>query len=96
MSIKGAKNNMSWNYRVMRHEVDVPEFVKVQDEEKYWFAIHEVYYNKSGQVHSWTKEPVTLTSASLIELNRIMALILSGALIKDVLEFNMEPEGKAD
>ena len=41
---------MSWNYRVMRHEMD----------EGYWYGIHEVFYDEDGrpQRHSVDPQPV--------------------------------------
>jgi hypothetical protein len=40
---------VSWNYRVIRHEVG---------SETAWDGIHEVYYDELGRANSWTKKPV--------------------------------------
>lgn len=89
---------MSWNYRVMRHEINVPQSLKETrtEEEKHYFAIHEVYYNEAGQIYAWTKEPVTPQASNFEELLKIQVAMIGDSLNRTVLEFNMKPEGEID
>ncbi|MDD5722687.1 MAG: hypothetical protein PHY29_02980 [Syntrophales bacterium] len=70
---------MNWNYRVVRHEL----------KGEVWFAIHEVYYNKSGEVCAMTKEPDPPVGDTIEELKTDITQMLS-ALDAPILEHNME------
>jgi len=45
---------MSWNYRIIFHNID-------SDVQKHWYGLHEVYY-KNDEIFSWTEKPVTFIS----------------------------------
>ncbi|MBM4055325.1 MAG: hypothetical protein FJ264_11805 [Planctomycetes bacterium] len=51
---------MTWNYRVIR------KLIKETNECIY--EIHEVYYDKNGQIEGWTKESVKPSGITLAEL----------------------------
>lgn len=41
---------MSWNYRIVRH---------IDQDENAWFSVHEVYYDKSGEIDKWAPDAHT-------------------------------------
>ena len=53
-----------WNHRIIKHNITNP----TSNDEKYWFAIHEVYYNKHNKPYMCSKEPITITALSKKEL----------------------------
>ncbi len=48
---------MTWSYRVILHDTD-------PNRERWWYGLHEVYYNAVGDVTAWTEEPVGFTCSS--------------------------------
>ena len=50
---------MSWNYRIIYHDLE---------SESNYFAVHEVYYSKDGGVISWTVEPIDFIADDPLEL----------------------------
>jgi hypothetical protein len=46
---------MSWNYRIMKREINPGEFE---------FGSYEVYYDDTGKVISWTEKSMTPTCTS--------------------------------
>lgn len=68
---------MSWNYRILKnltHKGDP------------YFAIHEAFYNDTGEVNGWTKEPVTFVGDTVEEVCRSLEMALSDARKHPVLE----------
>jgi hypothetical protein len=76
---------MSWNHRLMRHKENGEE----------WLEMHEVYYNKTGQITKWTVGPIAPhaddKSGMVWVLNR-----MKEATKKPVLDYDMQPEGEDD
>jgi hypothetical protein len=66
---------MSWNYRVLKHE---------RAEDDFYYIIHEVYYDKSGNATSWTVDAVQPWGENMEELELSMKHYNS-ALDKPVL-----------
>jgi len=60
---------MHWNYRIIQ---------TAQPDGEPWFAIHETYYNESGEPATWTCEPVALSGESVRDLIKDVAWILKG------------------
>lgn len=56
---------MNWNYRIIKQDT----------EEVPYFAVHEVYYNKAGQIISWTAEPIAVTGESRTDILNILKQI---------------------
>lgn len=71
---------MSWNYRVMKRKNESGE---------YEFGIYEVYYDKNGNIESWTENSLTPVCTSeeglLDELN-----LMLDAFKKETLPFNLQ------
>jgi hypothetical protein len=76
---------MSWNYRIMHH--------KEGDED--YLEIHEVYYNKAGQVTRWTTNPAKPYAESKSGLVWVLNR-MKEATKKPTLEYDMQPEGEDD
>ncbi len=53
-----------WNHRIIKH---INENCTSKDE-KYWYAIHEVYYDKHNKPYMCTTNPITITALSKKEL----------------------------
>lgn len=66
----------TWNYRVLRKEHASGEVT---------FQIHEVFYDETGKIDGWTKDPVQPLGESLGELREDIRYFLA-AFRKDVLE----------
>lgn len=75
---------MSWNHRVMKH-ID-----PVNKEE--WLDIHEVYYHKDGQHHSYTKDAIDPCGSNIGELRWVLTKMLE-CLDKPVLTEEDFPKG---
>ena len=76
-----AKKSGGWNYRIMRH---VEQNAANQE---VWYAMHEVYYDTNGAVHSWTKDACgSPCGETLEEMVGDLAWIMAG-LTKPVLQF---------
>lgn len=58
---------MTWNYRAIK-EID-------HDEELY--RVHEVYYNKAGELDRWMVEPTCPQGETLEDLRAELAMILA-------------------
>ena len=66
---------MSWNYRIMRHEVDG----------EVWYGVHEVFYDEDGSV-SWTTKPVFGPSETADDL-----IASAEMLLKDIKKYKESP-----
>ena len=60
---------MTWNYRIIRHDQDNPE----------WYGLHEVYYNEAGAVEGWTEDSIDFVGDSAEDLTRSIEMALSDA-----------------
>lgn len=67
----------TWNYRVMKF---------VDDEGETYHQIHEVYYDKDGDLKGYTKNPVSLFSSDGVDGLRTSIEKIAAALKKPVLE----------
>ena len=73
---------MSWNYRIMKRKV---EFDTGDAED--FFAVHEVYYNKDGEIYGWTEKPVGVCGESLEEIKEALEYYKE-AFHKEVLDWD--------
>jgi len=67
---------MSWNYRVL----------KTKDGDDDFYQIHEVHYDKQGNVEAYTKEGVTVAGNDIADVKWVLMKMLS-CLEKDVIEY---------
>ena len=67
---------MSWNHRLM----------KMKDGEDDFYQIHEVFYDKEGNVESYTKNGVTVGGKDIGEVKWVLLEMLA-ALDKPVLDY---------
>lgn len=67
---------MSWNHRLM----------KMKDGEDDFYQIHEVFYDKEGNVESYTKNGVTVGGKDIGEVKWVLREMLA-ALEKPVLDY---------
>ena len=67
---------MSWNHRLM----------KMKDGEDDFYQIHEVFYDKEGNVESYTKNGVTVGGKDIGEVKWVLREMLA-ALDKPVLDY---------
>ena len=67
---------MSWNHRLM----------KMKDGEDDFYQIHEVFYDKEGNVESYTKNGVTVGGKNIGEVKWVLLEMLA-ALDKPVLDY---------
>lgn len=79
---------MSWNYRVVEYySNENPGNFDIPEEEKYFYHIHEVYYDEEGNIQAWSENPdhpFGLTDNELKEdLNKMLE-----AFNKPVLKFD--------
>jgi len=92
---------MSWNYRVVRHRKPLLKSMAKKLKEEYpkgyceWFEIHEVFYNKRGNIDGMSKEPVTVYSESGTkkEFNWILKKMRE-AVNKPVVDYDTRKEIK--
>lgn len=77
---------MTWNHRVMRRKFDDGMFPQED------YGVYEVYYDKSGKIVAWGKEPTRASCDTLNDLRECMQWMMK-ALDKPVLDCDMEPEG---
>lgn len=74
-----------WNYRIIRHRDPLPKYLMLKKNKEHrekcypkgcieWFALHEVYYNKSGKPNGVTQDPCRLTMDEYTkeEFNRVL------------------------
>lgn len=66
---------MKWNYRLL----------KTKDGEDDFYQIHEVYYNKKGEVDGWTVKGATVGGHSKAEVKWTLMEMLS-SLERDVIK----------
>jgi len=69
----------TWNFRV----------VKAQYATEVWYGIHEVYYDKNGEVEAWTDKPVEVAGCSIRELRETLIQMLE-CLDKKVIDDQVE------
>ena len=74
---------MTWNYRIIKEKNK--EHLDLDDEDAYFFAIHEVYYDEKEKPITCTVDPVSPSGRSLEELKADMKHYLQ-ALKRPVLE----------
>lgn len=43
-------SRVTWNYRIIFHDAD--------NKNDAWYGLHEVYYDKNGEVEGWTENEV--------------------------------------
>ena len=67
---------MSWNHRLM----------KMKDGEDDFYQFHEVFYDKEGNVESYTKNGVTVGGSNIGEVKWVLLEMLK-ALSKPVLDY---------
>ena len=67
---------MSWNHRLM----------KMKDGEDDFYQFHEVYYDKEGNVESYTKNGITVGGKDIGEVKWVLLEMLA-ALDKPVLDY---------
>jgi hypothetical protein len=81
---------MSWNYRLIRR----PNGPTPHEDEPYFFAIHEVYYDKKGKVEAWSADPIHAGGTTFEALRGDLTFMV-GALSKPVLEeYKEDASGK--
>ena len=74
--IQRNNNTMSkWNHRV----------VKTKDGVDDWYSIHEVFYDKDGNVDGMTKQPVSVGGNTIEELKWTLTKMLK-SLDKDIID----------
>lgn len=64
-------NGGYWNYRLVEHDNSWTDERKEKHIEK-TFEIHEVYYDKDGNIVAWTENPVQLYFQSLADLKTMI------------------------
>jgi hypothetical protein len=57
---------MTWNYRVIKEKNK--EYLDLDKEDAYFFAIHEVYYDENEKPITCTEDPVYPSGTSLKDL----------------------------
>ncbi len=65
---------MSWNHRVVRRMVDLPN-----GETELAFGVHEVYYDEHGEPTSITDDPVAPFGENVVELQEELVLFVKAA-----------------
>lgn len=53
---------MTWNHRIIKH----------QKNKRTYYAIHEVFYDNTGKITSWTEDPVDIVGDSKNDVMRIL------------------------
>jgi hypothetical protein len=56
---------MTWNHRIIKHDLKKP----------FYLSVHEVFYDDSGKVTSWTANPIDITRENRAEINRLLKQI---------------------
>ena len=79
---------MTWHYRVIKTKRSWYIGGKPYSEDHY--QIHEVYYDKAGNIEAWSQDPMSPFGESLTELNSDINMFVR-ATILPVLE---EVDGK--
>ena len=52
----------TWEYRIIKHDTGETEY----------YAVHEVYFDKSGKAEGWTEEPVSISGDNQQEVQKIL------------------------
>jgi len=81
---------MTWNYRIIKEKNK--EHLDLDDEDAYFFAIHEVYYDKKEKPITCTVDPVSPSGRSLKELKADMKHYLQ-ALKRPIIEMTYFDHG---
>lgn len=78
---------MSWNYRVMRHRMEI------NGGEEFFFEIHEVYYDDKDDPDNrmWSTESIAPSAENLDELTDVI-IKMQDALQKPVLDYETGKE----
>ena len=56
-----------WNHRVLR---------ETQKNGTYWYSVREVFYNDSGDIYSYTQNPVDISGESVEDLREYVNWVL--------------------
>lgn len=56
---------MTWNHRLIKHDLKQPAYL----------AVHEVFYDDTGRISSWTQDPIDLTEGNRTEIMRLLTQI---------------------
>ncbi|HUC87562.1 MAG TPA: hypothetical protein VMR95_00230 [Candidatus Binatia bacterium] len=56
---------MTWNYRIIRHDF----------KKRTYLAVHEVFYDESGKITSWTADPIDLTGSNKAKIVSLLNMI---------------------
>ena len=56
---------MNWNYRIILHDTVTTPYA----------TIHEVYYDKKGEITSWTTEPISIVGEDSKDVISILKTI---------------------
>jgi len=67
---------MSWNYRVIRKEIFGEEH----------YVIHSVYYDKDGNIQSWSADPSVPMGETLEELKDDLEKMLYGITDREIID----------
>ncbi len=67
-SYRAVAASVAWNYRLVRQHLPSPENHE-------WYAVHEAYYTKTGELYAITERPCTLEGESVEEVNGIRAMM---------------------
>lgn len=64
---------MSWNYRIIKHDTED-------------FRVHEVYYDKAGNIEGWTKEGILMEGDAPEDIWQQLEYVLQDTKSKPVLD----------
>ena len=81
---------MSWNNRVILHDTDA-------DPENWWYGLHEVYYDKAGEIERYTVNAVRFTATYADGPTSIAEQLLTArvdAMNRPLLKASELPGGK--
>lgn len=91
MTQKTESPTPSWNYRLVRMDVSVPD--------EPWYEIREVYYGADGKPRYWTQEPGKAAGSSRKEVvNDLLLMALDAGRRPPLKESQLpgvKPEGGA-
>lgn len=76
---------MSWEFRVMKQKYHHP----INNEDMYYYGIHEVFYNKDNTDFSYTADAVDVGGDSLEDIRWVLEAMLK-ALDKPVLDYGTD------
>lgn len=75
---------MSWNYRIVKHRT----------RGEIWYGLHEVYYNKKGEMNLWAPEPEVVGDSVLDLVATLAAMIRDATKDAPVLKEKEMPGNK--